>query len=66
MQLLCNGQPLTIEADIPLLLLLRSLSIEAQSVVVELNDTLYRYPQFKDLCLSDGDRLEIVQFVGGG
>lgn len=39
---------------------------EAARVVVELNGRILAREDFAQTCLQAGDRLEIVQFVGGG
>ena len=36
------------------------------AVVVELNDTIIPQSQWAALLLKEGDRLEVVSFVGGG
>jgi len=36
------------------------------AVVVELNETLIARDQWTTLSLAEGDRLEVVSFVGGG
>jgi thiamine biosynthesis protein ThiS len=43
-----------------------SLSIDARRVAVELNLTILAKAEFATTRLSEGDRIEIVHFVGGG
>ncbi len=46
--------------------LVRALSLDPTRIAVELNDAVVPRPRYDETPLSDGDRLEIVQFVGGG
>ena len=42
------------------------LALDPQRVAVELNREIVRRPRWAETILSDGDSLEIVEFVGGG
>lgn len=66
MNLVVNGKPQTLANGETLLGLLASLGLAAERVVVERNRDIVPRERFGGLLLSDGDRLEIVQFVGGG
>ena len=66
MRLVINGREREMETDADLLGLLRSLDIEPKLVVVEHNGTILRPGHFAGVELSEGDRVEIVHFVGGG
>lgn len=46
--------------------LLRDLELDGRLVVVELNRQIIRRTEIEDVALRDGDRMEIVHFVGGG
>lgn len=46
--------------------LVRSKDLKPQMVAVELNGEILPRDQYDQQKLSDGDRLEIVHFVGGG
>ena len=46
--------------------LLRDLDLDGRLVVVELNREIIRRTEIEDVALRDGDRVEIVHFVGGG
>ncbi|GAM08886.1 thiazole synthase [Geobacter sp. OR-1] len=46
--------------------LLQSLQIEPGHVAVELNLAIIPKQQYETMTLNDGDRIEIVHFVGGG
>jgi thiamine biosynthesis protein ThiS len=65
MQLLVNGEPTTMEGG-TVAELLRLLGIEPERVAVELNREILPKARYGTTALSDGDRIEIVNFVGGG
>jgi sulfur carrier protein len=46
--------------------LLDDLELDGRLVVVELNRQIIRRTEIEDVVLQDGDRVEIVHFVGGG
>jgi thiamine biosynthesis protein ThiS len=46
--------------------LLQSLGLTPKSVAVERNGEIVPRSRYESILLQDGDRLEIVQFVGGG
>jgi sulfur carrier protein len=46
--------------------LLEMLEIDPRRVAVELNLEILPKPDYATTVLQDGDRIEIVQFVGGG
>lgn len=46
--------------------MLRALDLPESRVAVERNRALVRKTDYADTALADGDRIEIVTFVGGG
>ena len=46
--------------------LLEDLELDGRLVVVELNRQIIRRTEIEGVVLQDGDRVEIVHFVGGG
>jgi len=46
--------------------LVRELSLTPQRVAIELNRSVVRGDQWIQTILNEGDRVEIVHFVGGG
>jgi sulfur carrier protein len=46
--------------------LIRRLALDAPRVAVEINRTLVPRARWAEVRLQDGDRVEVVQFVGGG
>lgn len=65
MQIVVNGEQKEI-GPLSVLGLLESLEIDPRRVAVELNLEIVPKPDYATTVLQDGDRIEIVQFVGGG
>ncbi|MCL2625611.1 MAG: sulfur carrier protein ThiS [Cystobacterineae bacterium] len=66
MEILLNGEKRTLEAPMSVAALLVQLGLEGQPVAVERNGQLVRRQQHANTQLCEGDRLEVVSFVGGG
>jgi sulfur carrier protein len=66
MQLVVNGRERSVETGVDLLGLLESLNVDPRLVVVEHNGKILRPRELAGVGLASGDRVEIVQFVGGG
>ena len=61
-----NGEPKTIEPAQSVARLIETLGLERHLVAVEVNRDLVRRTSFETHMLAAGDRVEIVEFVGGG
>lgn len=61
-----NGTAREVPAEIDLDSLLEFLALPRQRVAVELNHVVVRRTDWPETRLSDGDKLEVVHFVGGG
>jgi thiamine biosynthesis protein ThiS len=61
-----NGERRRVPAPATVADLLRQLSLDPRTVVVELNRQIIRRPQLQQTALADGDAIELVHFVGGG
>ena len=66
MNLVVNGEKRKVKGPITLSGLVEKLGMKADRVAVELNLNIVPRGQWTETRLSDGDRLEIVHFVGGG
>ncbi|MFL6468547.1 MAG: sulfur carrier protein ThiS [Pyrinomonadaceae bacterium] len=66
MEITLNGEPKKIESEVTLDRLLDLFSLPRQRVAVELNRTVVRRNDWPDTIVSNGDKIEIVHFVGGG
>lgn len=65
MEIVLNGEPMSIES-LTLLGLLDRLKIDPRRVAIELNLDILPKSDYEKTILKDGDKLEIVHFVGGG
>jgi thiamine biosynthesis protein ThiS len=61
-----NGEFYELDGPLSVADLLAKLSIDPRRVAVEHNLEILRRPLFEDTLVQDGDRVEIVNFVGGG
>jgi sulfur carrier protein len=61
-----NGETRQAPPDTTILALLEILGVMPGRVAVELNGDVLRRVEFGRRTLRDGDRVELVQFVGGG
>ncbi len=61
-----NGKEQSIGANASLGDLLEQLDLDPRAVVVELNRAIVRRPDLDTTRLENGDRVEVVHFVGGG
>jgi thiamine biosynthesis protein ThiS len=66
MTLQINGQAREFAEDLTLSGLLDQLGFKRDRVAVELNRDIVARAQWEATTLKDGDKLEIVHFVGGG
>lgn len=66
MELHVNGQLRQFEPPMTLLALLREAGLTERRVAVEVNQEVIPRSRHADHVLSDGDRIEIIQAIGGG
>jgi len=66
MTLTINGESRDFPDGITLAALVAQLGMKADRVAVELNLEIVPRPQWESTVLENGDKLEIVHFVGGG
>ncbi len=66
MNLLLNGEPATAPESQTVAQFLDRLGLPRKGVAVELNLEIVPKSAYDSVRLSEGDRIEIVQFVGGG
>ena len=66
MNIQINGEPRTFEGTLTLSSLVEHLGMKSDRVAVELNREIVPRDRWSATQLADGDRLEIVHFVGGG
>jgi thiamine biosynthesis protein ThiS len=61
-----NGDPYEVAGPLTVSALLASLDIDARRVAVEHNLVVLKRAAFDATLVREGDRVEIVNFVGGG
>jgi len=61
-----NGEPYELDEPITVTDLLLELSIDPRRVAVEYNLSILKRQLFAETLVHDSDRIEIVNFVGGG
>ena len=66
MKLVINGEDRNLEGPLTLTKLVEQLGMKPDRVAVELNLDIVPREQWLGTQLAEGDRLEIVHFVGGG
>ncbi|GFK92677.1 Sulfur carrier protein ThiS [Fundidesulfovibrio magnetotacticus] len=66
MNLRINGQDAAHPEGLTVEALLAAYGADLSAVVVELNERIIPREHWQDMALKEGDRLEIVSFVGGG
>ena len=66
MELTINGEPRRFDAPISVAQLLQNLDLDARKVALERNLEIVPRSAFETTTLGDGDKIEIVHFIGGG
>jgi len=66
MKIEVNGREHTAASGDTVADLLRALELDGRLVVVELNRQIVRRNELSEVALQEGDRVELVHFVGGG
>ena len=66
MKIRLNGEEKETEEGATLPALIESLSLAPERIAVELNGEVIRRADWPRVKLNEGDRVEVVHFVGGG
>ena len=66
MNILLNGEVREVTEGVTLDQLLIQLQLPRQRIAVELNQRVIRRADWANATLKEGDRIEVVHFVGGG
>ncbi|MBR5346461.1 MAG: sulfur carrier protein ThiS [Deltaproteobacteria bacterium] len=66
MRIWINEEPQEVKEGVTLQSLLNELGFDAATVVVEMDGAIVARDAFATTTLSEGNRLELVRFVGGG
>jgi len=66
LKVIVNGQDREVADGAAITDLINLLDLKPERVAVELNRRILRRVEWSQAALTDGDRVEIVHFVGGG
>jgi thiamine biosynthesis protein ThiS len=66
MQATINGEIQALSEGSTVASLIGTLGLDTQKVAIEVNLAIVPRSLYGETLLSDGDRIEIVQFIGGG
>jgi thiamine biosynthesis protein ThiS len=66
MRLQVNGEPREFDGPMTVASLVEKLGLDARKIAIERNLEIVPRSTYGSVALTDGDRLEIVNFVGGG
>ncbi|MCZ6695324.1 MAG: sulfur carrier protein ThiS [Acidobacteria bacterium] len=66
MRVVVNGEDRSIPGGATIIVLLHSLGLEPKRIAVEVNGRIVPSREHGEVALKECDRIEIVQFVGGG
>ncbi len=66
MNILVNGHPKDFPEAHNLKNIIEQLCAQTSRVMAEVNGKIIRSPQWESTPLKDGDKIELVSFVGGG
>ncbi len=66
MNIILNGKPYVIENSNNLLNILKTLDINLQNLIAEVNGEIVTAKEFENKIINENDVIELVKFVGGG
>ena len=64
--IILNGENTQIDSDINIEQLLDSMNLSEKRLAIEINQQIIPRSEFTSHCLSEQDKVEIVQAIGGG
>lgn len=66
MTIVLNGEPKEIPAALTVAALLAELGLTPERLAIEVNRRIIRRADWPSTTLAEGDKVEVVHFVGGG
>lgn len=64
--MIVNGEKMSFNQDMTVKDLISSLNLNSQTIVVEVNLNIIPKEQYESTNLHEDDKVEIINFVGGG
>lgn len=66
MQVLLNGENKLLDHPLTLSELIEQLQLTPSRIAIELNHVVVRRAEWSNTTINEGDKIEVVHFVGGG
>lgn len=66
MMITLNGEPYEAPTSMSVAALVEQLSLDVRTIAVERNLEIVHRPDYPQALLQEGDKLEIIHFIGGG
>ena len=66
MQIILNGTEKNFQDQISIATLIKELGLDERKIAVERNREIVPKTEFNSVSLCEGDKIEIVHFIGGG
>ncbi|MHD0396711.1 sulfur carrier protein ThiS [Staphylococcus simulans] len=66
MKCIINGDPFTFDSEMTIQAILNHLELDQKRVIAEHNQDLIQREDFANQIVREDDRLELLEFVGGG
>jgi thiamine biosynthesis protein ThiS len=66
MKIFINDEEVVLEKQINIEDLLNKFSLDKRKIAIEKNLEIVSQSQFSDVFVNEGDRIEIIHFIGGG
>ncbi len=66
MRIILNGEEIIFDREINISNLLERYSLDKRKIAVERNLEIVPQSNFEEVILNEGDRIEIIHFIGGG
>ena len=66
MKVVINGEARDLPADLNLTEALSHFDLPSERVAVEINRAVVRRREWENIKIGDGDKIEVIHFVGGG
>ena len=61
-----NGRKIAVKQNFSILDMLKKYKLNKKKVAIELNGKILPQSKYNNIILKNNDRIEIVQFIGGG